>query len=124
MAPRKKVKKTALAFLDVHSFVPQVVEDKIYGCIISSALGDTIGLYTEFLNKKQSDGIYFDRKFQLVEPATELYPDSHRCEYQSSFNDIKLICHSSLCAMRLDRQHRPSTAHHHVISAQLYTRSI
>jgi ADP-ribosylglycohydrolase len=80
MAPRKKVKKSPLAFLDVHSFVPQVVKDKVYGCIIGSALSDTIGLYTEFLNKAQSDGIYFDRKFQLVEPATALYPDSHRCK--------------------------------------------
>jgi hypothetical protein len=123
MAPRKKVKKSPLAFLDLNSFIPQVVEDKIYDCIIGSALRDTISLYTEFSNKKQSDGIYFGRKFQFVEPATELYPDSHRCKYQSSFNDIKLICHSSLYAMRLDRRHRSSTAHHHVISAQLYTRS-
>ena len=82
MPPRKKkAKPSPLAFLDAHPFVRQTVVDKIYGCIIGSALGDTIGLYTEFLTKSQTKEIYKDRKFQLVEPATELYPDSHRRKY-------------------------------------------
>ncbi|KAF2821257.1 hypothetical protein CC86DRAFT_411554 [Ophiobolus disseminans] len=79
MLPRKKkAKLSPLAFLDSYTFVRQTVVDKIYGCIIDSALGDTIGLYTEFLTKAKSEKIYKDRKFQLVQPATKLYPDGHR----------------------------------------------
>jgi hypothetical protein len=77
----KKTKLDLFAHLDAHPFVRETVIDKIYGCIIGSALGDTIGLYTEFLSKAQSKQIYRNRKFQLIEPATELYFDSHRCEH-------------------------------------------
>lgn len=71
-------KLNPLAFLDQHVFVRQAVIDKIYGCVVGSALGDTIGLYTEFLSKEQSAHVYPERKFQLVEPATELNVDGHR----------------------------------------------
>lgn len=71
-------KPNALAFLDQHVFIRQGVMDKIYGCIIGSALGDTIGLYTEFLSKEQSAHVYPERKFQLAKPATELSIDGHR----------------------------------------------
>jgi hypothetical protein len=83
MPPKKKAKTGPIAFLDAHLFVRPAVEDKIYGCIVGSALGDTIGLYTEFLTKEESAGIYSDREFQLNEPTTELYPDRHRCAYTS-----------------------------------------
>jgi len=72
--------KSALAFLDLHPFVRQAVLDRVYGCMIGSALGDTIGLYTEFLPKHACQTIYKDTKFSLVEPITEWYSDSHRSE--------------------------------------------
>jgi hypothetical protein len=78
---RKKTKVDYLGFLDAHPFVRETVVDRIYGCIIGSALGDTIGLYTEFMPKHECERIYKDRKFQLVEPATELYADGHRSEH-------------------------------------------
>jgi hypothetical protein len=70
-----------LAFLDAHPFVRPALLDKIYGCIIGSALGDTIGLYTEFLSKKESARLYPSRYFQLTDPATEMNPDWHRSEH-------------------------------------------
>jgi hypothetical protein len=74
----EKPAKPDLAFLDLHPFVRQTVLDKVYGCIIGSALGDTIGLFTEFLPKQACETIYKERIFSLVEPITEWYPDSHR----------------------------------------------
>ncbi|OAL47498.1 ADP-ribosylglycohydrolase [Pyrenochaeta sp. DS3sAY3a] len=76
-------KPNPLAFLDQHVFVRQAVIDKIYGCVVGSALGDTIGLYTEFLPKEQAAHVYPERKFQLVEPATELNVDGHRAMFAS-----------------------------------------
>ncbi|KAH8702710.1 ADP-ribosylglycohydrolase-domain-containing protein [Phaeosphaeriaceae sp. PMI808] len=81
MPPSHEIDKPDLAFLDAHPFVRQTAVDKIYGCIIGSALGDTIGLYTEFMTKKQSEHCYKERKFQLVEPATEFYTDGHRSRF-------------------------------------------
>lgn len=73
--------KPSLKFLDTHPFVRSTVVDKIYGCIIGSALGDTIGLYTEFLPKSACETVYKAKKFSLVEPVTDYYPDSHRGTY-------------------------------------------
>ena len=69
-----------LSFIDQHPFVRQAVVDRVYGCIIGSALGDAIGLYTEFLPKTACERLYPDRKFSLVEPTTEFYIDTHRGE--------------------------------------------
>ncbi|KAL1596709.1 hypothetical protein SLS59_007739 [Nothophoma quercina] len=65
-----------------HPFITATTVDKVYGCIIGSALGDTIGLYTEFFSKGRSQKAYPTRKFQLVEPATKPYPDSHRLTFE------------------------------------------
>ncbi|KAH7072091.1 ADP-ribosylglycohydrolase-domain-containing protein [Paraphoma chrysanthemicola] len=82
MAPRKKKAKVDyLEFLDTHPYVRETVVDKIYGCMVGSALGDTIGLYTEFMTKSESARRHPDRTFQLVWPATELYEDSHRTRF-------------------------------------------
>lgn len=67
-----------LKFLDAHPFVRLTLVDKIYGCIIGSALGDTIGLYTEFLPKATCAEAYKERKFSLVGEVTEWYGDNHR----------------------------------------------
>ncbi|KAL1607981.1 hypothetical protein SLS60_002920 [Paraconiothyrium brasiliense] len=73
--------KSRLAFVNAHPFVRSSVTDKIYGCMIGSALGDAIGLYTEFLPKHACDTIYTSRKFSLVNPVTEVYADTHRLRF-------------------------------------------
>lgn len=62
-----------------HPFIRSTMLDKAYGIIIGSALGDTIGLYTEFLPKSACWEIYKEPKFSLIEPVTECYGDTHRC---------------------------------------------
>ena len=74
-----------LTFLTLHPFIRDTVIDKIYGCIIGSALGDTVGLYTEFLLKHTCEQAYPERRFRLVEPVTEWVADSHRSEYDFYF---------------------------------------
>lgn len=80
-----------LDFLKLHPFVRQTILDKIYGCVVGSALGDTIGLYTEFLPKQACESIYTKRKFQLVEPATEWYPDTHRSRPNDTLPDDEML---------------------------------
>ncbi|KAF2279271.1 ADP-ribosylglycohydrolase [Westerdykella ornata] len=70
-----------LSFLSTHPFIKPTLIDKIHGCIIGSALGDAIGLYTEFLNKEISGKTYPGRKFSLVDPVTEWYQDHHRNKF-------------------------------------------
>jgi len=65
-----------------HPFVIATKIDKIYGCIIGSALGDTIGLYTEFLSKNQSANAYPSKRFTLLEQRTEPYHDAHRMQFE------------------------------------------
>ncbi|KAF2010410.1 ADP-ribosylglycohydrolase [Aaosphaeria arxii CBS 175.79] len=71
-----------LAFLSDHPFIRESVVDRIYGCIVGSALGDTIGLYTEFLPQAACERVYGkigEFKFRLAEPGvTEAVNDSHR----------------------------------------------
>ena len=86
-----------LAFLDLHPFVRQTVLDRIYGCMIGSALGDTVGLYTEFLSKSQSEGLYKDRKFSLIEPVTKWYSDNHRGKFSFSMRLAEVCNICSLC---------------------------
>ena len=40
-------------FLDLHPFVRSTAQDKAIGAIIGAALGDSIGLYTEFLPRTE-----------------------------------------------------------------------
>lgn len=81
MPPKRKSPKDELLFLNKHPFIQQTVVDRIHGCIVGSALEDTIGLYPEFLTKAESARIYPSRRFQLTEPLTEPHPDGHRSEY-------------------------------------------
>ncbi|KAF2683934.1 ADP-ribosylglycohydrolase [Lentithecium fluviatile CBS 122367] len=79
---KEESSKNDLEFLDLHPFVRSTVVDKIYGCLVGSALGDTIGLYTEFLPKAQCAEAYKTRKFSLVGEVTEYYSDSHRMRFE------------------------------------------
>ncbi|KAF1926928.1 ADP-ribosylglycohydrolase [Didymella exigua CBS 183.55] len=54
-----------------HPFKAATTAEKIFGCIIGSALGDTIGLYTEFLSESRCEIAYPTREFTLLEPRTE-----------------------------------------------------
>ncbi|KAJ6445459.1 RING finger domain-containingprotein [Purpureocillium lavendulum] len=56
------------------------LHDSIVGCLIGSALGDAVGLYTEFLSADMSAAAYPARKF-ILDPALQATPfrrDSHR----------------------------------------------
>ncbi|KZP34475.1 ADP-ribosylglycohydrolase [Athelia psychrophila] len=57
--------------------------NKAHGALIGSALGDTIGLYTEFMTDKQARKTYPSGQFVLVEPATKMFEDSHRLRFES-----------------------------------------
>jgi ADP-ribosylglycohydrolase len=76
MAPHKPTSPSQ------HPFVGATTTDKIFGCIVGSALGDTIGLYTEFLSKEKSAKAYPKRTFSLVEPTTKLHLDRHRSRFE------------------------------------------
>ncbi|KAK7429348.1 hypothetical protein QQZ08_004160 [Neonectria magnoliae] len=56
------------------------LHDRIVGCLFGSALGDAIGLYTEFLNAELSAKAYPTRAFTLLpsETATPFRRDRHR----------------------------------------------
>ncbi|RGP61468.1 hypothetical protein FSPOR_9996 [Fusarium sporotrichioides] len=56
------------------------LQDRIIGTIFGSALGDAIGLYTEFLSAEISSKAYPNRTFTLlpVEKATPFRRDHHR----------------------------------------------
>ncbi|KAH6880074.1 ADP-ribosylglycohydrolase-domain-containing protein [Thelonectria olida] len=65
----------ALQALALESF-----HDRIVGCLFGSALGDAIGLYTEFLNADLSAKAYPSRSFTLLpaDQATAFRRDRHR----------------------------------------------
>ncbi|KAJ6781743.1 hypothetical protein PWT90_07460 [Aphanocladium album] len=58
----------------------QCLRDAIVGCLFGSALGDAIGLYTEFLSAEASQIAYPSRSFTLMpkSAATKLHSDAHR----------------------------------------------
>ncbi|KAK6359812.1 hypothetical protein TWF696_000949 [Orbilia brochopaga] len=56
--------------------------DKIKGIAAGNALGDTIGLYTEFLNSEQAAAAYPKPSFRLTEPTTPLHVDRHRARFE------------------------------------------
>ncbi|CAK9780219.1 ADP-ribosylglycohydrolase [Cutaneotrichosporon oleaginosum] len=55
--------------------------DRILGTVVGSALGDAIGLYTEFLTAPRAAATYPERRFSLV-PATPFARDMHRLKHQ------------------------------------------
>jgi ADP-ribosylglycohydrolase len=64
-----------------HPFINSAIHDKVIGTIFGSAIGDSVGLYTEFLSKDLAYKSYPDRKFSLLEPVTPFRYDSHRNKF-------------------------------------------
>ncbi|TQV98819.1 hypothetical protein V2A60_007484 [Cordyceps javanica] len=62
----------------------QSLRDGIIGCLFGSALGDAIGLYTEFLSAAIAAQVYPSRCFVLAptSEATALHSDAHRDPHQ------------------------------------------
>ncbi|KAH8130507.1 hypothetical protein ACSS6W_002043 [Trichoderma asperelloides] len=58
----------------------ETIHDRIVGCLFGSALGDAIGLYTEFLSADTARLTYLSQKFTLCPPseATPFRRDAHR----------------------------------------------
>ncbi|KAJ6586442.1 ADP-ribosylglycohydrolase-domain-containing protein [Mycena vulgaris] len=58
--------------------------DRAEGALFGSALGDAIGIYTEFMTSGQALEAYGPNPtFSLVEPETEFHIDTHRCRFES-----------------------------------------
>ncbi|KAI5820525.1 ADP-ribosylglycohydrolase-domain-containing protein [Pyronema omphalodes] len=70
-----------LSYLDLHPFVRATVINKIFGVIIGSAIGDAVGLYTEFLPASKSRELYSTNRISLIPPATPFHSDSHRDKF-------------------------------------------
>jgi ADP-ribosylglycohydrolase len=71
-----------LAFLTLHPFIRSTAEDKLFGSIFGSALGDCIGLYTEFLPATKAASAYPDGKFSLYPTPTKFRADGHRDRFE------------------------------------------
>ncbi|KAK0648322.1 ADP-ribosylglycohydrolase-domain-containing protein [Cercophora newfieldiana] len=54
------------------------LRDRVTGCLVASALGDTIGLYTEFLSSAAALEAYPSRTFTLLPTPTPAKFDLHR----------------------------------------------
>mmetsp|Transcript_20312 Transcript_20312/g.43956 ORF Transcript_20312/g.43956 Transcript_20312/m.43956 type:complete len:483 (+) Transcript_20312:30-1478(+) len=54
-----------------------VLADRVRGLVYGAALGDAVGLATEFLSKRQVQTFYGDG-FDFCPQPTRLYPDTHR----------------------------------------------
>ncbi|KAK3367989.1 ADP-ribosylglycohydrolase-domain-containing protein [Podospora didyma] len=64
----------------IDSFLRDALHDRVVGTLFGSALGDTIGLYTEFLSAASSAAAYPSGTFTLCPPAfrTPFILDTHR----------------------------------------------
>src|ERR1700709_1145696 len=65
-------------FLKLHPFIRDTAHQKVLGTIIGSALGDSIGLYTEFLPASAAEKFYPTRRFALFPTPTPFHADGHR----------------------------------------------
>lgn len=68
----------------VHPLVLSCMHDRAVGCVVGSALGDAVGLYTEFLSAQQCVAAYPSGRFSLTGEGapdgkpTPLRVDTHR----------------------------------------------
>ncbi|PHH90084.1 hypothetical protein CDD83_4566 [Cordyceps sp. RAO-2017] len=76
---RPQLPQDALLQLALHG-----MHDRVLGCIVGSALGDAIGLYTEFLSASAAAQAYPSRAFTLLpkSQATAFRRDAHRNPHQ------------------------------------------
>lgn len=61
------------------------LRDRTIGCLFGSAIGDAVGLYTEFLSTEKAAQAYPTRSFILspkISEATPFYRDRHRLKHQ------------------------------------------
>lgn len=65
-----------------HPDVLASIHDGIVGTIIGSALGDAIGLYTEFLPAALAATSYPSRRFTLLPTPTPFHRDRHRMKHE------------------------------------------
>ncbi|KAK4169830.1 ADP-ribosylglycohydrolase-domain-containing protein [Cladorrhinum sp. PSN259] len=65
------------------NLVRTTLSDRIIGSLVASALGDAIGLYTEFFTAARARSAYPAAKFTLHPTPTAFYPDRHRCVHDS-----------------------------------------
>lgn len=64
----------------IEALAKETIHDRVIGCLFGSALGDAIGLYTEFLSGQMSSIAYPSRKF-VLHPESEVTlfrRDAHR----------------------------------------------
>ncbi|KAK3346384.1 ADP-ribosylglycohydrolase-domain-containing protein [Lasiosphaeria hispida] len=59
------------------------IQDRVIGVLVGSALGDTIGLYTEFLSAATSLSTYPSRTFTLLPTPTPMKLDLHRASKEA-----------------------------------------
>ncbi|KAA8912409.1 ADP-ribosylglycohydrolase-domain-containing protein [Sphaerosporella brunnea] len=79
---------SSLDYISLHPFVRSTVLDKVRGTIFGSALGDAVGLYTEFLNKQQALESYSEQRISLAHPVTPFKGDRHRDKFvEGSWTD-------------------------------------
>lgn len=67
--------------LGVSPLLKHAIHDRVIGTLFGSALGDSIGLYTEFLSKELCVRAYPHAKFSLIEPTTPFRVDGHRNKF-------------------------------------------
>lgn len=65
------------------------INDKIRGCIVGGALGDAVGLFTEFLDVSQARALYGETpRFKLLPPAPQgwytMHMDRHRAMFEEA----------------------------------------
>lgn len=77
MAPTKD-----LAFLTLHPFVRSTAADRLFGAVFGGALGDAIGLYTEFLPATKAITAYPEGTFSLYPAPTRFRADGHRDRFE------------------------------------------
>lgn len=73
-----------MTFLSLHPVVRDTAHQKLLGTIIGSALGDTIGLYTEFLSASVAEKLYPSRRFSLLPTPTPFHADGHRDRFATA----------------------------------------
>ena len=65
-----------------HPLLRAGLHDRVIGTLIGSALGDAIGLYTEFLSGAASAAAYPSRRFTLSPTPTPFHRDMHRLKHE------------------------------------------